>query len=227
MTGEQPLERVVAQLEALPLQAGRPLLAVDADEVLVLLAAHLKRFLAAEGIDLRLQEYRLEGTMFPNGAEHPLPFDESLRWIGRFFEDEVLRQEALPGAADALCRLSDRAQIMVLTNVPRHGREKRIENLASLGIPYPLVENGGGKGPALAWLQDRVEAQVIFIDDSPNQIRSAAEHAPDVTRIHFAGAEMVADLIPDVAEAHHRVTGWAECEILIGSLLTPAEGVTP
>lgn len=214
-------DRVLDQLEALPLTVGRPLIAVDADEVLVLLAAHLKRFLAAEGIELRLTEYRLEGTMFPDGAEHPLPFDESLAWIGRFFEDEVRRQQALPGAAQALERLSAIAQIIVLTNVPRHGTAGRIENLAGLDIPYPVVENSGGKGPALAWCLDRVAAPTVFIDDSPKQIESAAKHAPEVLRIHFAGADYVDRLIPDCADADHRVTDWTACEAIIRAHLTP------
>ncbi|MEM8791521.1 MAG: hypothetical protein AAGE80_07875 [Pseudomonadota bacterium] len=214
------LPEVLEQLEAVQVAPGRPLLAVDADEVLVLLAAHLKRFLKQNNIDLRLTEYRLEGTMFPNGAKHPLPFDESLRWLDRFFEDEVLRQEALPHAREVLERLSSDIQVMVLTNVPRHGREKRIENLKNLGIPYPLVENSGGKGLPLAWLRDQAEAPVIFVDDSPNQIRSAEKYAPEVTRIHFAGAEYVDRLIPECEAASFRVTGWLECERVIREVLT-------
>lgn len=213
------LPRVLDQLEALPLVIGRPLIAVDADEVLVLLAAHLKRFLAANEIELRLKEYRLEGTMFPYGAEHPLPFDESIAWIGRFFDDEVLRQEALPGAVDALARLAEDAQVMILTNVPQHGREKRIENLTGLGMPYPLVENSGGKGPALAWIRDKVQAPMAFIDDSPNQIKNAKTTAREVTCIHFAGAELVNTLIPECGEADHRVISWTECEAVIRTAL--------
>ncbi|MBY8975428.1 hypothetical protein KHP62_06405 [Rhodobacteraceae bacterium NNCM2] len=219
MTAHSPdttiVPRVLEQLQALPLQKGRPLVAVDADEVLVLLAAHLKRFLAANGIDLRLTEYRLVGTMFPDGDEYPLPFDESLGWIDRFFEDEVLRQEALPGAADALRSLSADAQVMVLTNVPQHGREKRVRNLASLGMEYPLVENSGGKGLALAWMAERVAAPIAFIDDSPNQIESAKTVIPEVTTIHFTGARLVNGIIPESPHADHRVTDWTECEAVV------------
>ncbi|MEM7508773.1 MAG: hypothetical protein AAF415_18745 [Pseudomonadota bacterium] len=222
-TDRSLLPHLLDQLEALPLIPGRPLIAVDADEVLVLLAAHLKRFLATHGIEMRLTQYRLEGTMFPDGADHPLPFDESLGWLDRFFEDEVRRQQALPGAAEALKRLSDIAQIIVLTNVPRHGKAGRVENLAGLGIPYPVVENSGGKGPALAWCMDRVAAPMAFIDDSPKQIESAAKHAPDVLRIHFAGADYVDRLIPECADADHRVIDWQVCEAAIRAHLTPQQ----
>ncbi|MEM9044877.1 MAG: hypothetical protein AAGC81_09275 [Pseudomonadota bacterium] len=216
---EAIIPRVMEQLERLPLVPGKPLLAVDADEVLVNLAAHLKRFLRDHGIDMRLTEYRLDGTMFPDGSEHPLSFDESLGWLDRFFETEVLHQEALPKAAEVLKRLSSEVQIMVLTNVPKHGREKRVENLKGLAIPYPLVENEGGKGLPLAWMKDKIQAPVIFIDDSPSQIRSAAKHAPDVTRIHFAGAELVERIIPKCEEANYRLTHWLDCETVIRQVL--------
>ncbi|MEM7671446.1 MAG: hypothetical protein AAF317_20375, partial [Pseudomonadota bacterium] len=130
-----------------------------------------------------------------------------------------LHQEALPNAAEVLDRLSNDVQIMVLTNVPQHGREKRIENLKGLGIPYPLVENAGGKGAPLAWMQNKIDAPVIFIDDSPNQIRSAAKLAPEVTRIHFAGAELVERIIPQCEEANHRVSSWLSCEDVIRTTL--------
>ncbi|MEL6477219.1 MAG: hypothetical protein AAFR17_07810 [Pseudomonadota bacterium] len=216
-----PDPRTLEQLETLELDAARPLIAVDADEVMVLLAAHLKRFLAENGVVLRLERYQLQGSMFPEGSATPLGFDESLAWIGRFFEHEVTRQEAVPGAAEALLRLSAQAQIVVLTNVPRHGKAGRIVNLAGLGMGYPLVENSGGKGPALAWLGARVAAPVIFIDDSHQQIASAATDAPGVTRIHFMGAELVRDVLKPAPDADHHVMSWYECEQFCRDILTP------
>ena len=211
--------RVLDQLEDLTLDPARPLIAVDADEVMVVLAAHLKRYLARHDVDLRLTAYRLEGSMFPKGTEQPLGFQESLAWIGRFFEDEVARQEAVPGAAEALARLASLAQIVVLTNVPRHGKEGRIANLAGLGMGYPLIENTGGKGPALAWMAARIQGPMVFIDDSPNQIESAIMWLPDILAIHFKAAPLVSDLLPDSPFAQECVTSWSQCETLIAKYL--------
>jgi phosphoglycolate phosphatase-like HAD superfamily hydrolase len=210
---------VLEELRAVPLAPGRPLLAVDADEVLVEFAAHLRRFAAAAGVEMRLERYELEGTFFEIGGGRALPFDEAISLIDRFFEAETERQRAVPGAAEALGRLSERAQVVVLTNVPRHARAPRIANLAGLGMDYPLVANAGGKGPALAWLAARAEAPAAFVDDSPSQIRSAAAGAPGVARLHFAGADYVARVIPDCAEADHRVASWAEAERVLLRLL--------
>jgi hypothetical protein len=217
---EASLDReVLAQLRALKIVPGRPLLAVDADEVLVYLAEHLKRYLATIGFSMRLTQYQLEGSIFPTGSDVPVPFDDCLRLIDRFFEEETLNQVALPGAAEALARLSAWAQVVVLTNVPRHARDLRRRNLAALGMDYPMVENVGGKGRALYWMSARAAAPAAFIDDSLKQHESAARRAPDVTRIHFVGAGHLRRILPESPAAHYRVEGWAECEAVVSRIL--------
>ena len=211
---------VLDQLRALPIVPGRPLLAVDADEVLVYLAEHLVRYLPSIGFEMRLTQYQLEGSIFPAGSEIPVPFDDCLRLIDRFFGDETLNQRSLPGAGEALARLSELAQVMVLTNVPRHARDHRRRNLATLGMGYPMVENAGGKGRALFWMAAKAAAPVVFIDDSLKQHESAARRAPEVTRIHFVGAGHLRRILPESPAAHHRVEGWGECEAVVRRILT-------
>lgn len=210
------------QLRRVPLVPGRPLLVVDCDEVMVDFAGHLARFAAGIGIEMKLERYELEGAFREVETGRVLAFAEGIGIINRFFEAACRQQEALPGAADALARLSGTAQVVVLTNVPRHGKAARIENLAELGMGYPLIENSGGKGRALAWLQASVGAGVpaVFVDDSPSQIASAKRRAPSIKRIHFAGAPYVARLIPVCEDADHRAAGWQEAEPLIRRLLS-------
>ncbi|MGF1445663.1 MAG: hypothetical protein ACFBRM_05625 [Pikeienuella sp.] len=208
---------VLAQLKAVPLAPDRPLIVVDCDEVMVALASHLGRFVAGLGIEMRLERYQLEGAFRDPETGRRLDFQEALGLIHRFFSEETERQEAIDGAAAALSRLAERAQIVVLTNVPRHAREARIRNLDALGMGYPLVENSGGKGRALAWLAERVGPTLptAFIDDSPGQIESAAQRAPRVRRVQFTGAPGLAGLLPAAKEADHRVASWAALEALL------------
>jgi hypothetical protein len=210
---------VLAQLRALPIVPGRPLLAVDADEVLVYLAEHLARYLPTIGFRMRLTQYQLEGSIFPADSGIPVPFDDCLRLIDRFFDDETLNQQALPGAVEALARLSERVQVVVLTNVPRHARDLRRRNLAALGMDYPMVENAGGKGRALFWMAAHADAPVAFIDDSLKQHESAARRAPEVTRVHFVGASHLRRILPKSPAAHHRVEGWEACEAVLSRIL--------
>ena len=93
--------------------------------------------------------------------------------------------------------------------------ELRRRNLAGLGMGYPLVENGGGKGKALAWLEAMAAAPVAFVDDSPKQHESASRRAPGITRIHFVGATHVRRILPESPAAHHRAEDWERCEALV------------
>jgi len=206
---------VLDQLRAMPIRPGVPLVAVDADECLVYLSEHLARWLPTIGYRLKLTQYQLEGSIFEEDSDVPVPFDDCLVLIDRFFEGEVLHQQAIPGAAEALERLAQVAQVMVLTNVPRHGRELRRRNLATLGMGYPMVENSGGKGRALAWMAAHAAAPAVFIDDSLRQHESAARRAPEVTRIHFVGASPLKRILPHSPSAHHRAGDWSECEAVI------------
>jgi len=210
---------VTAQLRALPIEPGRPLLAVDADEVLVHLAEHLARYLPTIGFRMHLTQYQLEGSIFPADSDDPVPFDDCLRLIDRFFSEETLNQKPVQGGAEALRRLSQTAQVVILTNVPRHAREQRKQNLRELGMDYPLVENSGGKGLALAWMAARAAAPVAFVDDSLRQHESAARRAPEVTRIHFVGASHLRRILPESPDVHHRVEDWMSCEKVLRSAL--------
>lgn len=210
---------VLAQLETLDLDPARPLLVVDADEVLVVFAADLARFVGDLGIDMHLTQYKLEGAMTVRRTGLPVPFDETIALIDRYFETEAAAQAPIAGAAEALARLEPLAQIVVLTNVPAHARAARIARLAALEMAYPLIENNGGKGPALAWMAQRAGAPAAFVDDSPNQIESAAADAPDIRRVHFVGSALVADIMPACPEAHHRVADWDEAETVLRDLL--------
>ena len=121
---------VLAQLRALPIVPGRPLLAVDADEVLVYLAEHLARYLPTIGFRMRLTQYQLEGSIFPADCEIPVPFDHCLRLIDRFFDDETLNQQALPGAVGALARKSAGPAPVAARNRPTSSASPAIQTNA-------------------------------------------------------------------------------------------------
>lgn len=204
--------RTLEQLEALEIRRGRPLIAVDVDDCLAVFVEHLHRFIGTLGYEMRLERYELEGSMFPIGSERALTFDECIGLINRFFEEECGRQEAVPGGAAALERLSADAQIVILTNVPAFAGETRRQNLAGLGMPWPLIVNTGGKGRAMGWLAAATGAPTAFVDDSVRQIESVARHAPHVVRLHFAAAESVRRLFPECAAATCQVRDWDEAE---------------
>ena len=113
-------EDVLPQLERLSLDPARPLLVVDVDEVIVGLAGHLGEYAAAHGYSLELTGYKLDGALKRSDGE--TASDEEFRTLFKqFFRTETLRQRAYPDAADVLNRLSQQAQVVILTNVPAAG----------------------------------------------------------------------------------------------------------
>lgn len=210
----------LTELKAAGVMPGRPLIAVDVDEVLVIFTDHLDRYIRTLGYEMRLETYQLEGSIFPTGSTDPVPFDGCIELINRFFEVETEQQEAIPGGADCLAALAAHAQVVILTNVPRHGREGRRRNLDALNIPFPLIVNSGGKGKAMAWLAAKAGAPCAFIDDSVTQVASVAKHAPEVIRLHFAWAPAIRRLFPTCAEATCQVRDWAEAEVELRARLT-------
>lgn len=214
-TPRAPTPKTLAQLEQLVIERGRPLIVVDVDDCISIYIDHLDRYLAGLGFELRLKSYQLEGSIFPAGRDDPLPFDDCIELLNRFFRDECRHQELMPGAAEALQSLAEDAQIVILTNAPHFAGDDRRANLAGLDIPGPVATNTGGKGRALAWLSARAEAPTGFVDDSVYQIESVAKHAPHVLRLHFMGAESVQRLFPDCAEASAQVQSWQEAETVL------------
>jgi len=210
-------ETTAGELAALDLDPARPLLAVDVDEVIVGLAGHLAEYAAEQGFALRLTEYKLDGALWRADGTAADGQDFTSILTG-FFAENSRRQRVYPGAAEVLRALSDRVQVVILTNVPIHAREDRIFNLSGHGIDYPLVANVGPKGPALRWMAERT-GRGAFIDDTPSQLASAAAEAPDVARIHFVGDDTLRGFLPDVEAAQHRADSWAEMHGVIEDIL--------
>ncbi len=210
-------EAVAEQLATLDLDAGKPLLAVDVDEVIVGLAGHLGEFARETGFELRLTGYKLDGALWrADGTEADR--EEFNALFRGFFETQTLHQRVYAGATDALRSLSTQAQIVILTNVPFYAREDRVENLAGHGIDYPMIANAGPKGPALRWLGERA-GRMAFIDDSPSQLASAERDAPEVTRIHFVGDDMLRGYLTEVGAAQHRAEDWASLRRIVETVL--------
>ena len=87
---------------------------------------------------------------------------------------------------------------------------------------YPLVANRGDKGPAVHELTKGMSAPVFFLDDSPNNIKSVAENANFVRRIHFVHDNRLGKLIEQAPDSHHRLDNWIQAESAIGAELSKA-----
>ncbi len=208
----------ISELSA-KLNPDRPLLIVDADEVLLRFAEHLEDFFLSEGYELRLDSFQITGNVYEQKTDVAASADTVKNLIGAFFDKRVESVPPVPGAAEALSSLANRYQVAVLTNVPAHCRARRETALKELGFDYPVLSNAGPKGPAMSELSSRTKQITAFVDDLPPHHASVAEHAPSVHRVHFVADPRLARLIDKAADAHTRIDDWQELEPYLQSLL--------
>ena len=180
------------QLAELAIDGHRPLVICDVDEVVVHFTSALEIFLTHRKMWLDTSSFALNGNVRRTGSNEPVADEVVARLIDEFFHDHTMELRAIDGAIAALQNLARQSTIIMLTNLPHHARDKRIENLRSHGLHFPVVTNSGPKGPAIRHLASQTRETVVFVDDSPGFIRSAREHAPDVHLIHFIQDERFA-----------------------------------
>lgn len=204
------------------LDASRPLLIVDADEVLLRFAAGFDRFLAEQGCYLSNDRYLLLGNVFRQADNSPVPDTEITNFL-EAFRDHFDSLEAVSGAVEATAELSDLLEIVVLSNMTASHAPARLRNFASLGLGFPLIINSGLKGPAVKALAARSGNPAFFVDDIPRHLASAAEEAPDVFRIHLVGDARFKNARPFAEHAHLRADDWQETADFIRARLAQAQ----
>ena len=213
---------VRAQIEATPLVRERPLIISDADEVLVAFMAAFETYLEDQGYYFDWSGFRLTGAVRRQSDRELLPAEEVHAALLGFYDERTEKLEPVPGAVEALDSLSRRAQVVVLSNLPAAYGAARRRALAAQGMAYPLIVNEGPKGPAVRLLAGSVDAPVFFLDDSPNHLKSVADHAADVRRLHFVHDQRLAGLIGPAPDSHHRTDTWSEARAVIEDHLASA-----
>jgi len=198
----------------LRLERGRPLVIVDADEVVLRFVDGFDRYLRRHGLYLDLGSYRLHGNV-KRIDDDTAVLDVEVTALLEEFRGDLDWLEPVDGAREALAALSARAQLAVLTNITPAQAVPRARNLSALGIDCPLVSNTGPKGTAVKHLAEHVSSATFFVDDIPQHIVSVAQTAPQVTRIHLVGDEKLKPLLPPAKDAHFYAPDWPAAQRFI------------
>ena len=193
----------------------RPLVISDCDEVLLHMVAHFKEWLEeSEGVRFELKGNNFGTAMRWADTGEPLEQKEIWRFLGGFFDTQMHRQLPIAGAIDAINRLAEQADVVILTNLNDDRQEQRTRQLAEHGLHARVYTNQGPKGPALKAILDEFSpSKAIFIDDLPQHHQSAAEMVPGVSRLHLCGEPMIAphiDCAHEAGHAHARIDRWDE-----------------
>ncbi len=189
---------------------GRPLLITDCDEVLLHMVAHFQEWLdQVHAIDFAFETGDFAGALTHHDGGSPVAEESVWPLLTVFFRGEMHRQTLVPGALEALGRIGELADIVILTNLGEEAHGWRVEQLAAHGIAHDIVCNQGGKGaPARAIIDRRAAARSVFVDDLPVHHASVAKHAPDTWRLHMVAEPRLAPAVPRAEHAHARIDDW-------------------
>ncbi len=207
----------------------RPLLISDCDEVLLHMVRHFKTWLGeAHEVDFTIGSWELAKSMKRRGSDAALTQAEMRGFLDGFFPAEMARQTLVPGAAEALSRIAEEADIVILTNLQDQCQTHRVEQLAAFGIEHRVVCNQGGKGgPVAALVAEYGPSVAVFVDDLPVHHQSVADHAPDVWRLHMVSEPQLAAGIAPAPAAHARIDDWQEGRAWIEARFAAAEPAPP
>jgi hypothetical protein len=188
----------------------RPLLITDCDEVLLHMVSHFDAWLGeAHNIRFAFETGSFGGAMTDAATGETIADDLVWPLLEQFFRNEMHRQTLVPGAVEALGRIGEVADIVILTNLGDEAHPWRVDQLARHGIRHEVVCNRGGKGvPALALIERYTATSTAFVDDLPVHHASVAKHAPEVHRLHMIAEPRLASAIPPAEHAHARIDDW-------------------
>jgi hypothetical protein len=189
---------------------GRPLLITDCDEVLLHMVAHFQDWLnEAHNIDFAFESGDFAEALTHRDSGERVAHDRVWPLLTDFFRGEMHRQTLVPGALEALGRIGEVADIVILTNLGVEAHGWRVEQLAAHGIAHEVVCNQGGKGvPARAIIDRHGASRTVFVDDLPIHHASVAKHAPEVWRLHMVAEPRLAPAVPTAEHAHARIDDW-------------------
>lgn len=191
----------------------RPLIVSDCDEVLLHMVAPFRDWLGeAHGVEFSMSGNDFSRALTRQDTGELVEGPEIWRLLNLFFDTEMHRQKAIAGAVEGVARLSEHADVVILTNLGDHRQESRAKQLRDAGIEARVFTNQGPKGPALKAILDEYRpGRAIFIDDLPQHHGSVAELLPEVTRLHLCGEPLLAPHIAcahKAGHAHARIDDW-------------------
>jgi len=208
--------RAEAIAKTIDIDPKKPLLIVDADEVLFQFMAAFLAFIEEKGHTFIFRSYALAGNILAYKDGPPLERQSVSDLVTEFFEKRTREIPADLDAAPALNRLKlDGFQIVVLSNVPSMAVEDRRYALNAANIQYPLAPWSGPKGTAVAALASKTQGKTIFVDDIISHHESVAVLAPKVYRLHYVIHPKLRELLGKVEAANNQAESWNELESLI------------
>lgn len=197
----------------------RPLVVVDVDEVVLEFIRPFIGFLGSTGLKFDTTSFRLHGNISELATGAVVDNLRVTGLIDGFFAVQADWQMASEGAVEAIARLADSAETVMLTAMPHKHRAVRRAHLDALGFPYPLLTTEAPKGPAIRQLRGDHPRPVAFVDDIPHNLVSVRGAVADARLFHvMANAEM-RKLLPPLPDGIVAAADWRDAAPRIATAL--------
>lgn len=188
----------------------KPLLICDVDEVVLHFVAPFEDFLKSRNAQLKKKSFKLSGNIVDLPSGNAYTMRESGELIQEFHDISVDQQAVVEGAVQGLEQLSAVYQIVFLTNVAATLTERRRTHLASIGAPYPVLQNDGSKAEMVQLLIKDLAAPIVFIDDLPPHHHAIKAVEPRVNCIHFMADATFRAIVSFDNEIGIKTENWPE-----------------
>ena len=140
---------------------------------------------------------------------------EIKKLINSFFKNCTLNMKLINGAKKAIEKISNKFNIIILSNIPYEYYELRKDSLKKNNLDFPFFANKGEKGIPSKIIASLHKNQTWFIDDSPNQVSSVRKKAYNIKTILFIENNKLAKLISDKDDCDFYSTNWKKNESIL------------
>jgi hypothetical protein len=215
MSDDPETERQIAELSL----DTRPLLVLDVDDVVLEFLRPFMTFLDGQDHELALKTFKLNGNIRHRATGELASNETVATMIATFFDAQAEWQTLAEGAAPAIARMADEAEVVMLTAMPHRFRAARRAHLDALGLPYPLVTTEKAKGPALRLLRGDSGRPVAFVDDIPHNHESVLASVPDAHAFHLMSMPELRSILPALPPGVNVVDTWHDAAPKIAKAL--------
>ncbi|SVC15862.1 uncharacterized protein METZ01_LOCUS268716 [marine metagenome] len=203
---------VLNQIESLDLNKDQPLLISDADEVILNFVRTFETYLNNIGLYYDLSSYALFGNIKKIEKNIPIANDEIIKHITNFYNLHTEEISFVDESVECLKRIDNDLgiQIIILSNLPHHNREKREISFKNNGLNFPIISNSGLKGLAVKQIAKKQENKIFFIDDISANLLSAYNEVDGIKLIHYISDERLEKLASTPKEINFKAKNWKE-----------------
>ena len=203
---------VLNQIGNLNINHNKPLLISDADEVILNFVQAFETYLNSIGLYYDLSSYALFGNIKKIKENIAIENDQITKHITDFYNLHTEEISFVDESIKYLGKIKNDldCQIIVVSNLPHHNREKREISFRKNGLDFPIISNSGLKGLTIKEIAKNQKNKIFFIDDISANLLSAHNEVDGIKLIHYISDKRLEKLAYTPKEVDFKAKNWKE-----------------